>query len=164
MHGSRPGHGPIPISICCEVLQSLNVFHISEVEKLKISRWSHTIPWWGTTKALIYQTFVKMGNLRALKLIVCVNSPFFIALNPKEHASRSLVCPKLEELTVYSGKRDLFCGRELLEMAKERASRGVKLKSVTIIGPEELMLAKEVFKLRAQIEHVEHRSDCILPL
>ena len=162
LHGSRPGHGPVPTSIGCEVLRSLNAFHISEVETLKISRWPHTIPWWGTIKAPIYQTFVRMGNLRALKLIVCINSPFFIALNPKEHASRALVCPKLEELAVYSGKRDSFCGRELLEMAKERASRGAKLKVVTVVGPEEL--AKEVFKLRAQVEHVEHRWDCILPL
>jgi hypothetical protein len=139
----------------------LNIFHISGVERLNISHWSHTIPRWGTTKGSIYQTLVLMTNLRALKLFICFNLSFFIALNPKENASRALICPKLEELALYSGKKG-FCGRELFGMARERASSGAKLKTILIVGSEELMPAKEVLKLRDQAEHVEYRLDCLL--
>ena len=44
-------------------------------------------------------------------------------------------------------------------MAKERASKGVKLRSITVVGLGELMPGKEVFKLREHVTHVEYRFE-----
>ena len=157
MSGRWADHGPAPIPTRCRVLRSLNVINISTVERFTISRWSHTIPWQGTTEASIYQTFLLMGNIRALALIGCINFSFFVALNPKANTSGVLICPTLEELTVYSRRRDWFHGRGLLGMAGGRASVGAKLKTVVIMGPQELISAREIFKLRAHVSHVEHK-------
>ena len=159
MCGSWDGNGPSPTLAGCQGLRSLSAFRISEVERLTISYWSHTLPRKGTNRALVYQTLLLMGNLRALSLTSCVNLSFIIALNPKENTSRALICPKLEELTVYGNKRGWFCGEEILEMAKERSFRGAKLKTVTFIDPQELIPAREVFELRAHVSRVEHKFD-----
>ena len=156
MRGSRSGQGVAPN---LWDLQSLKKFRISEVERLAISQWSHTIPRQGTTEDPIFQTFLLMENLRTLTLTCCVNSSFFIALNPKENDSRTLICPRLQELSVYSEKTDWFGSREQMEMAKERASGGAGLKTITIVGPHELVAAEEVFVLQAFGLHVECRVD-----
>jgi len=42
-------------------------------------------------------------------------------------------------------------------MAKERASRGVKLSWITIVGLGELMPKDEVFRLKEYVTHVEYK-------
>jgi hypothetical protein len=78
-------------------------------------------------------------------------------LNPDQTPLNPVPCPKLEELVLYVESRDTFNIPELMSMAKERASRGAKLSSITIVGLGELVPGKEVFKLRAHVAHVDYR-------
>ena len=160
-HWFGPG-STAPIDTHCEILRSLHVFSMSEVERLAISHWLHHSRQ-ETIEPSIYRTFLLISNLCTLTLVDCVSPPLITVLNPQGNASGTLVFPKLEELSVYIKNRSHFYGKELLEMAKERASRGAKLKAVTIIGLQELVPAKEVFKLRAHVSRVEYRLDDVLP-
>ena len=161
-HWFGPG-STAPIDTHCEILRSLHVFSMSEVERLAISHWLHHSRQ-ETIEPSIYRTFLLISNLRTLTLVDCISPPFITVLNPQGNASGTLVFSKLEELSVYIKHRSRFCGKELLEMAKERASRGAKLKAVTIVCFQELQVpAKEVFKLRAYVSHVEYRLDDVLP-
>ena len=92
-----------------------------------------------------------------LALNNCVNLPFVITLNPQKNASRVQICPRLEELHMDIEREDWFCIGELLEMAEERALGGAKLKAVTIVCSQELVPARELFKLRAHVLHFECR-------
>jgi hypothetical protein len=65
----------------------------------------------------------------------------------------------LEELTLYVEVRKEFYILELMEMAKERALRGAKLRLITVVGLGELVSGKEVFKLREHVTHVEYRFE-----
>ena len=65
----------------------------------------------------------------------------------------------MEELVLYVETRNAFNIPELINMAKERALKGAKLRSVTIVGLDELVSGKEVFKLREHVEHVEYRFE-----
>jgi hypothetical protein len=159
-----PHFGSTPSDIHCEILRSLHLFNMSGVERLAISRWPHHSRN-ETIEDSIFQTSLLIGNLRALTLVDCVSPPFFEVLNPQENASGTLVFPKLEELSVYIKSRECLYSGELLEMAEERASRGAKLKAVTIVCFQEIQVpAKEVFKLRAHVSHVEYRLDDVLPM
>ena len=151
-----PGNS-IPADTHLRVLQSLNLFRISEVEKLTIGRWSHFSSRRGTIEASSHQTFSLVDNLRVLALKNCVNLPFVIALNPQKNASRVLICPKLEGLHMDIEREGWLCIRELLEMAGERALGGAKLKAVTIVCSQGLVPARELFKLRAHVLHFEYR-------
>ena len=48
-------------------------------------------------------------------------------------------------------------------MVRERASRDIKLLSITIVGMDELVPGKEVFELREHIERVHYRVDDASP-
>jgi hypothetical protein len=100
-----------------------------------------------------------MNALRTLTLTDCLNLPFVFALNPNRTPSKAVVCPELEELVLYIKTRDRFCIDELLEMVKERDSRGAKLSTITIVCPQEFVPAKEVDKLRDHVSSVEYRLD-----
>jgi hypothetical protein len=80
-------------------------------------------------------------------------------LDPDQTPSKPVPCPKLEELVLYVESRDAFNIPELMSMAKERASRGAKLSSITIVGLGELVSGKEVFKLREHVAHVDYRVE-----
>ena len=73
------------------------------------------------------------------------------------------MCPRLEDLTLYVEKRDGFNIPELESMVKERASKGAKLRSITIVGLDELVSGKEVFRLREHVAHVEYRFEAEPP-
>jgi len=46
---------------------------------------------------------------------------------------------------------------DLKNMAKERASAGKKLTSITILGPDGFMLGEEIFELKKYVPRVDYR-------
>jgi hypothetical protein len=93
----------------------------------------------------------------------CNNLPFILTLNPDENPANRLLCPKLEELVLYVEARSAFNIPDLMHMAKERALKGAKLPSITIVGLGELVPGKEVFKLREHVARVEYRVGEVPP-
>jgi hypothetical protein len=144
------------------VLHSLNHFDISVTGRLTITQYG-TSPPLEIKKSRVYQTLRLMNSLRALTLTDCLNLSFIFTLNPNRNLSKPIVCPKLEEVALYINTRDRFCIDELLEMTKERASRGAKLSTITITCPQEFLPAKEVLKLRDYVSFVEYKLDDVLP-
>ncbi|KAF9780796.1 hypothetical protein BJ322DRAFT_1081770 [Thelephora terrestris] len=164
MLGNWVGDGLAPNGIDKRALLSLKLFPISTAEHLTIACWrSGTSPSPEVNKSPVYLTFLSMKNLRVLTLTNCRNHLFFLVLNPNKNQQKIILCPKLEELVVYIKSEDLFYVNELLEMAEERASRGVKLETVTIVSSKEFVPAKEVLKLRNYASSVEYRLDDIVP-
>ena len=99
-----------------------------------------------------------MNELRSLTLTECHNLPLIRALNPNENASNIVICPKLKDLVFYIRERDWFHIMEVLNMTKERASRDVKISSITFVGLGGLVLEEEL-KLREYVGHVDYRVD-----
>lgn len=161
MYGSWVSEAIYPPIVGCWVLHSLTLFDILRTERLAITYCKTSSL--GFAKHPVYETFFFMSNLQTLTLTNCFNLPFILALNPKQTPSRTVTCPELEEIFLYVEEKDWFCFSELLEMARERASRGAKLSVITIVSPQELLPAKEVFKLRAHVSYVEYRLDDTMP-
>ena len=97
-----------------------------------------------------------MKHLRTLTFSRCTSPDIFIhALDPIMSPSGDVICPRLEDLVLVlrlKGKRlDI---KRVIEMAAARASRGVKLKSVKIVGQDESMRI-DALELRKHVSHVE---------
>jgi hypothetical protein len=120
------------------VLRSLTHFGISTTETLSITQY-RTSPSSKIEKSPVYQTLLLMNTLHTLTLTDCLNLPFVSALNPSQIPSRAVVCIKLKELVLYIRTKDRFCINELLEMTKERASRGAKISSIKIACLQEFV-------------------------
>ena len=104
-----------------------------------------------------------MNALHTLTLTDCLNLDFVFALNPGRTPSEAVICTELEELVLYIESGDRFCIDELLEMVKERASRGIKLSAITIVCPQEFVPAKVVDKFRDYVSSVEYRLGGTVP-
>ena len=141
-----------------EILHSLDYFTLSWTERMVITKYKHSALN-ELHKSPPYYILNRMGDLRTLTLIQCNNLPFILALDPWRNPSGHVLCPKLEELVIYVKTRGLFNITELMHMARERASRNVKLSLITIIGLGELIPGKEVFKLREHVARVEYRVE-----
>ena len=72
-------------------------------------------------------SFAAWMTLLTLMLTQCKNLPFIDVLNPDKNPSKIVLCPKLEEITLYINHPDEFHIDELLKMAEGRALRGAKL-------------------------------------
>ena len=162
MSGDWTGANPSQPHLGRRVLRSLTQFQLSAVERFAIAA-CRTSPSMKAEKSTIYQTLLPMKNIRTLTLTHCLNLPFILALNPRQDPSRTVVCPKLEDLVLYITNGAWFCIKELLAMVKERASSGAKLSTITIIGSQEFVSAKEVLKLRDHVSQVEYRLDDVVP-
>ncbi|KAF9780842.1 hypothetical protein BJ322DRAFT_285542 [Thelephora terrestris] len=140
------------------ILRSLDYFPLHMTHSLTITKYRvpTMIPDFDKPP---HQNLFRAMELKTLVLIQCHNLSFILALNPKRNSSKDVLCPNLEELTLYVEVRNEFHILELMEMAKERASRGAKLRSVTVVGLGELVSGKEVFKLREHVTHVEYRFE-----
>jgi len=105
-----------------------------------------------------------MEDLRTLTLARCTNLPFILTLNPRKNPSKTILCPKLEQLTLYIKRTThQYCLNELLSMAKERASRGAKLSVISIINLDNVFVsAEEMDQLREHVSRVEYRVDSIV--
>jgi hypothetical protein len=144
------------------VLRSLDHFSISATRRLAVTQYG-TSPPPEIEKSPICRTLLHTSALRTLTLSDCLNLPFIFALNPNRIPSKFVVCPELEELILYIKTRDRFCIDELLEMAKERDSRGARLSTITIACPQEFVQAREVDKLKDHVSSVEYRLDGVVP-
>ena len=144
------------------IIGSLVLSVLLTTNRLAIWRYKHPRPAKGEI-CPIPQMLSPMSNLRILMLAECHNLPFILALSPEKNDSNFVLCPALEELILYIKTRDQFHIKPLTSMAKGRASRDAKLLSITIVGMDELLPGKEVFKLREHIKHVEYRVDDTLP-
>jgi len=112
----------------------------------------------------IYQTLHSMEDLRTLTLAQCINRPFVLALNPKKNPSKTVLCPKLEEVTLYIKHRAQYNCDELLSMAKERESRGARLSVIWIINLDNIFVpVKEMSQLREHVSRVEYKLDGVMP-
>jgi hypothetical protein len=144
------------------ILQSLSLFPVSGMERLTVSGYNVPPPK-KVENSPVYLTLHPMGDIRTLVLIECLNLPFILALNPKKNPTQTVLCPELEKLEIHIGKKGQFCIGELLEMAKERATEGVRLEDITIISPQEFVPTKEVLKLRIHVQRVEYKLDDVKP-
>ena len=118
----------------------------------QIERWS------------LYQTLRSMEDLRTLTLSRSTYLPFILALNPRRNPSKTILCPKLEQLSLYIKRTaPQYRLNEMLSMAKERASRGAKLSVISIINLDNVFVsAEEMDQLREHVSRVEHRVDSIV--
>lgn len=162
MFGNWDGANPSQSSLDRRVLRSLTQFRILAVERFHIEQCTASSSA-KIEKSPIYLTLLPMKNLHTLTLTRCFNLPFILSLNPGQNPSRTLVCPKLEDLVLYITNGTWFCIKELLAMVKERASSGAKLSTITIIGSKEFVSVKEVLKLREYVSRVEYRLDDVVP-
>ena len=140
------------------ILLSLSPRILSTAQRLAVSKYDHPKPP-GIEECPVFQTLSAMTNLHTLVLTECDNLPFILALNPDKNSSKLVLCPNLEELVLYVESQDRFRIKYLLGMTKERASRGVKLSSITIVGLEELAPAEGMFGLREHVTRVDYRVD-----
>ena len=164
--GNRTQGGSQPnIGITRFLRSLLDQFDISRSQRLAITlchyrpRNSAEIETWS-----VYQTLHSMEDLRTLTLARCINRPFILTLNPRKNSSKTVLCPKLEELTLYIKNPGQYRINELLSMVKERASRGAKLSAISIISLENaFLLAVEMSQLREHVARVEYRVGDVMP-
>ena len=138
------------------ILQSLTNFDLSGIQRLAIAMYRPPVV--GEIDGSAPRHFLlPMEGLRALTLNQCDNLPFIAALDPVQNLSERVLCPKLEELVLYISRMVFFNIKELMSMAKARASRGMKLLSITIVGLGEPLPGEETFKLREYVTRVDYR-------
>jgi len=147
-----------PYTMDRQILHSLDLSILLSTSRLAVARYNNPRPT-EIEKCPVFQTLSSTKNLRTLVLTKCNNLPFILALNPNEAPSNTILCPNLEELVLYIELQDQFCIEPLVSMAKGRASRDAKLSSIKIVGVGELVPGKEMFKLRAHVEHVHYWVD-----
>ena len=112
----------------------------------------------------VYQTLHSMEDLRTLTLARCINLPFILTLNPQKNSSKIVLCPKLEEITLYIKRLGQFRINELVSMAKERASRDAKLSTITIISLDDASISpREMSQLREYVSRVEYKFGDAMP-
>lgn len=139
------------------ILRSLGSGAPSAMQKLTISLYAHPYPI-GIEDCPVFQTLSSIKNLRTLVLSECNNQPFILALDPEKNASGLVLCPHLQELTLYTSPLlHPPYTRRLITMAKNRASRGAKLSSLTIVDLGGLGLRDEVFGLKEDVMHLDYR-------
>jgi len=136
----------------CPMLKCLVHFDVSKAERLEIS-YGHT-PSSGSFRAVLRS----LKHLRFIKLYHCESPHTFIhALHPSTSSSGVKVCPKLEGMEfVQFVQYDNRLVKNIVGMAAARASRGVKLKSVTLThycGDQHPQL--DLVELEKHVLHVE---------
>ena len=138
------------------VLRSLSRFDLSGTQSLMVTQYKS--PTLGTVEeSAPYYILSRMKDLQTLTLSQCNNLPFILALNPDQSSSKSALCPKLEEVVLYVEGLESFNIKELVSMAKERASAGKKLSSITVVALSKLVPRKNVFGLKEHVTRVDYR-------
>ena len=150
-----------PTDIDSRIFQSLNYFSLHMTRTLTITKYKAPSPPLDEIEEFPpYEILLRMKDLRTLVLTKCNNLSFILSLNPNLGSSKGpLLCPNLEKLVLYIKKRDDFHISGLVNMAKKRASRGAKLRSVIVVGLDELVSGREVLKLREHVGRVEYRFE-----
>lgn len=140
-----------PDSLDHQILYCLDSAMLSTIQRLSISKYEDGDP------SVVTRALSFTNKLQTLTLIRCTNLPFISALNPGEDPSNPPLCPNLEMLVFHIKQWDQFYVRYLIRMVKNRASRGVRLRSIMIVGPGGLMSEKEVLELREHVTYVEYK-------
>jgi len=134
------------------VVEFLARFDVSKTERLEIANNNHL------SSGPPYQALLAMERLRTLVLSHCYDTKAYVrALEPNPSLSDSVVCPKLEEL-VFAPPDDRkgFDIESVIEMAKARASRGVKLRIIRIVGGQDELEPEAVSELGKHVLRVEY--------
>ena len=145
-----------PSSLDSKIVRSLNRFVLSGIQMLAITKYRPPTRD-KTDESTPYYILLRMEDLRALTLTQCNNLPFILALTPHRNPSKRTLCPKLKELILYVQDLESYNIKELMTMAKERASAGEKLSSITIVGLGKLIPGAKVFKLKEYVTRVDYR-------
>jgi len=139
-----------------QIVHSLSCFDLSGTRMLAVSQ--YTPPMLVTVElSATYRILSRMKDLRILALTQCNNIPFILALNPDKNSSKCVLCPKLEKVVLYFKGLSSFNIEELMSMAKERASAGMKLSSIMFVVLDELVPRGGVFGLREYVTRVNSR-------
>ena len=146
------------------LLRFLNRFDSSRCRRLGITQYaSRPDSFAPIAKFSAYQLLHPMGDLRTLTLIESNNLPFILTCNPDQNPDKIVLCPKLEEITLYVKPPYKFHVEELLSMAKERASRDAKLSAITIVSTDALAPSMDIFELRKHVSRLECKFDNVPP-
>ena len=152
--GARPHTGTT------RLLRFLNRFDTSRCRWLGITKFiSHPDPSTPITACATYQLLLSKGDLHTLTLIESNNRPFIYTLNPGKNPKKAVLCPKLEGIILYIKPPHKFYVDELLSMAEERASRGARLSTTTVVSMDALAPSMEIFQLRKHVSRVECKFD-----
>ena len=148
-----------------QFLRSLNLFDFSRCQWLGVTLATYQPASAQITTWSGYQFLHSMEALQTLMLSRCTNLPFISILNPNKNPDRTVLCPKLEEIVLYTKSPKEVHIDQLLKMAEGRASRGAKLVAITITVVDAMptLRPKEVFKLREYVSHVEYKLEDTLP-
>ena len=164
IHGKWVREGARPHTGTTRLLRFLDRFDTSRCTRLGITQYgSRPDPSTSIVKCAAYQLLYPMNNLHTLTLIESNNFPFILTLDPDKNPDKIVLCPKLEEITLYIKPPYKFHVNELLSMAKGRASRDAKLSAITIVSTDSLAPSMEVFELRRHILRVECKFDNVPP-
>ena len=139
-----------------KTLHSLGHSLLSTIQRLSISTYAHTRPA-EVKECPIFQTLSTTDDLRTLVLIDCINLPFIFALDPENCPLNLVLCDKMEELVLYIRSPDQLHVKHLISMTRNRASRGAKLSSITIVDKSGRGRRGEASRLREHVTHVYYR-------
>ena len=146
-----------------QILRSFTHPMCSTTKRLAISSYKHPRPA-NVEECPVLQMALSMNDLQTLVLIDCNDVPFILALDPEQNPSNLVLCPGMQKLILYTeDDRDLLNVKHLIAMAKNRASRGAKLSSVTFVDLGGNGRREEVLRLREHVAHVEYRVDVVTP-
>ena len=149
-----------PLAVNKSILDSIDPRILSTIRGLSFTDCDLSRDLTETNGYPVFETLSLTENLRKLVVSNCNILPFIHSLDPARNSSESLLCPHLEEILVYI---DLF--REvhspITVMAKNRASRGAKLRSITIVLMD--LPKNRESRLEADATHVECRIGGALP-
>ena len=140
------------ITIDSHFFRSISPRILSTTERITIFDYVHPVPV-DVEEWPIFKTLLSTNNLHTLGLYRCNDKPFIFALDPGKNSFKIVLCPSLKELIITVASRGLIDG--LVSMAKERASRGAKLSSITIIPATIPVSETEVLELREHVTQVD---------
>jgi len=138
-----------------QILRSLSCFDLSGTKRLAISQLTSLLH--SDEMTASHHILSRMKDLRILALTQCHTNGFILALNPDKNPSKCVLCPKLEKVVLCVGRRNTVDIEELMSMAKERASAGVKLSSIMVVGLGEPLPWKQVYGLEGYVTRVDCR-------
>jgi hypothetical protein len=120
-----------------QIFRSFGAPIFSTIQMLSISEYGHSPPAESTT-CPVFETLSSASNLRTLVLDGCNGLPFFHALDPEKVPHKLVLCPNLEKIGFFRDRMwqpEYFdCTEELINMTKNRDSKGAKILSMMITG------------------------------
>ena len=150
------GSGPSAYVEIHQILRSLDHPMLSTIQRLVISGYQ-SVRSAGIGECRIFKTLSSTNNLRTLILVDCRPRRFVRALDPRRNPSNFVVCPNMRELVLHVSSMGQLGEKRIISMAKNRASRGVKFSSITIVGLSGFLPEETLLKLREHVAHVGYR-------